>query len=38
MTDVQTAEHLREQLASCRQTKGFNWYPAQLRQEAVQYA
>jgi len=38
MTDVQTAERLREQLASCRQTKGFNRYPAQLRQEAVRYA
>lgn len=38
MTDVQTAERLREQLASCRQTKGFNQYPAQLRQEAVRYA
>jgi hypothetical protein len=38
MTDVQTAERLREQLASCRHTKGFNRYPAQLRQEAVRYA
>jgi len=38
MTDVQTAERLRERLASCRQTKGFNQYPAQLRQEAVRYA
>ena len=38
MTDVHTAERLREQLASCRQSKGFNQYLAQLRQEAVRYA
>jgi hypothetical protein len=38
MTDVQTAERLREQLTTCRRTKGFNQYPVQVRQEAVRYA
>ncbi len=38
MTDADNAARLRQQLASCRQTKGFNRYPAELRDEAVRYA
>lgn len=37
MTHEQTAQQLREELAKCRQGKGFNKYPAGLRQRAVAY-
>lgn len=38
MTDSKTAQRLREQLAECRQGKGFNRYPTAVRDEAMAYA
>jgi len=38
MHEEQTAHSLRQQLAQCRSSKGFNQYPSPLRQQAVQYA
>jgi hypothetical protein len=38
MADAENAARLRQQLAGCRQTKGFNQYPAEVRDEAVRYA
>lgn len=38
MTDSETAGRLRKRLADCRQAKGFNKYPSDVREEAVAYA
>jgi len=37
MADAETASRLRQQLSSCRQSKGFRQYPEGLRREAAAY-
>lgn len=38
MTMTETATQLRQKLADCRKSKGFNRYDAALKQEAARYA